>query len=432
VAGEVRFATIADAREIAYQVMSEGDGPVIVHDVVGPWPLDLLGEEPMYDRFLRTLGRYGRLVVYDRPGLGSSDPLDAERDWLDQMCEASVAVLDAVGASAGWIVGSSLPQAATMMRVHPARVLGAVLINPLSPKRFQRVVDSSIDRERSPVVDPFSSRAGDPAFAEWLERANRLGSSATDRAVFMRLQRIALDRFFADPQPVEDGPPTMLIRRRGAMSLDELDRWTAIFPGAECVTIEGTDSGVMALDAGLVAELAVGFITGAPVEASTERRLMAVLFTDLVESTPLAATVGDAVWRSTLDRYEAAMHATVQRHHGTVVKRTGDGALATFPSGSEAIAAAVELRSTTRDLGLEGRTGIHVGEIEQRDDDIGGIAVHLAARVMGVARPGEIIVTSTVAESSTGGAFRFADRGVHSLKGLEQPRQLLAVDVDGH
>lgn len=431
-AGEVRFATIADGREIAYQVMSEGDGPVIVHDVVGPWPLDLLAQEPMYDRFLRTLGRYGRLVVYDRPGLGSSDPLDAERDWLDQMCEASVAVLDAIGAGSGWIVGSSLAQAATMMRVHPARVLGAVLINPLSPERFQRVVDSSIDRERSPVVDPFSSRAADPAFAEWLERANRLGSSATDRAVFMRAQRVALDRFFADPQPVEDGPPTMLIRRRGAMSVDELDRWTAIFPGAECVTIEGTDSGVMALDAGLVAELAAGFITGAPVEASTERRLMAVLFTDLVESTPLAATVGDAVWRSTLDRYEAAMHATVQRHHGTVVKRTGDGALATFPSGSEAIAAAVEFRSTTRDLGLEGRTGIHVGEIEQRDDDIGGIAVHLAARVMGVARSGEIIVTSTVAESSTGGAFMFADRGVHSLKGLEQPRHLLAVDVDGH
>lgn len=157
---------------------------------------------------------------------------------------------------------------------------------------------------------------------------------------------------------------------------------------------------------------------------------MAVLFTDLVDSTSIAASVGDAVWRSTLDRYEASMHSTVQRHHGTVVKRTGDGALATFPSASEAIAAAVELRSTTRDLGLEGRTGIHVGEIEQRDDDIGGIAVHLAARVMGVARPGEIIVTSTVVESSTGGAFRFADRGVHSLKGLEQPRHLLAVDID--
>jgi class 3 adenylate cyclase len=280
------------------------------------------------------------------------------------------------------------------------------------------------------VVDPFSSRAGDPAFAEWIERANRLGSSATDRAVFMSLQRIALDRFFADPQPVADGPPTLLIRRRGAMSLDELDRWTTVFPGAECVTIEGTDSGVMALDAGLVAELAAGFITGAPVEASTERRLMAVLFTDLVESTPIAATVGDAVWRSTLDRYEASVHATVQRHHGTVVKRTGDGALVTFPSGSEAIAAAVELRSTTRDLGLEGRTGIHVGEIEQRDDDIGGIAVHLAARVMGEAEPGEIIVTPTVVQACLGGRHRFSERGPRVLKGIEHPWELFVLDVD--
>ncbi len=423
---------MADGRDIAYQAASEGDGPVIVHDVVGPWPLDLLGEEPMYDLFLRTLGRYGRLVVYDRPGLGSSDPLDPERDWLDEMCEASVAVLDAVGTGAGWFVGSSLAQVATVMRLHPDRVLGAVLINPLSPDRFQRVVTSSVERDRSVPIDPSPSRAGDRSFAEWLERANRLGSSATDRAVFMHSQRIALDRFFAGSRTVVNGPPTMLIRRRNAMSLDELDRWTAIFPGAECVTIEGADSGVMALDAGLVAELAAGFITGAPVEASTDRRLMAVLFTDLVESTPIAATVGDAVWRSTLDRYEANIHATVQRHHGTVVKRTGDGALATFSSGSEAIAAAIELRNTTRDLGLEGRTGIHVGEIEQRHDDIGGIAVHLAARVMDVARPGQIIVTSTVAESSTGGAFKFTDCGMHSLKGLEQPRHLLAVDIDSH
>lgn len=117
--------------------------------------------------------------------------------------------------------------------------------------------------------------------------------------------------------------------------------------------------------------------------------------------------------------------------HGTVVKRTGDGALATFPSGSEAIAAAVELRSMTRDLGLEGRTGVHVGEVEARDD-IGGIAVHLAARVMGEAGPGEIVVTSTVADSSTGGAFSFTDRGVRSLKGFAQPRHLLAVDLDAH
>ncbi len=316
------------------------------------------------------------------------------------------------------------------MRTDPARVLGAVLINPLSPARFKRVIESSVERDRNPVTDPFPSRAGDPVFADWLKRANRMGASATDLAAFVSAERVSLDRFFAAPSPVVDGPPTMLIRRRGAMSLDELQRWTTLFPGVECVTIEGADSGVMALDAGLVAELAAGFITGTPIEASAERRLVAVLFTDLVESTPTASTIGDAAWRSTLDRYEASVHATVQRHHGSVVKRTGDGALATFPSGSEAIAAAVELRNTTRDLGLEGRTGVHVGEVEVRGDDIGGIAVHLAARVMGEAGPGEIILTSTVADSSTGGAFSFTDRGVHTLKGLEQPRHLFAVDLD--
>ena len=144
----------------------------------------------------------------------------------------------------------------------------------------------------------------------------------------MRLQRIALHPFFADPRSVADGLPTMLIHRCSAMSLEESERWATIFPGAECVTIEGIDSGVMALDAGIGAELAAGFITGGPVEASTERRLMAVLFTDLVESTPIAATVGEAVRRPTLDRYEASVHATVQRHHVQAARA------ALTPSGS--------------------------------------------------------------------------------------------------
>lgn len=155
---------------------------------------------------------------------------------------------------------------------------------------------------------------------------------------------------------------------------------------------------------------------------------MAVLFTDLVDSTPTVARSGDSVWRSTLDRYETNLQRTIRRHHGTVVKHTGDGALATLASGSDAVAAAIDLHNSTRDLGLEGRTGIHVGEIEHRDDDIGGIAVHLAARVMGQAQPGEIIATSTVVESSTGGTHRFSEYGNRTLKGIDTPWQLFAVD----
>ncbi len=213
------------------------------------------------------------------------------------------------------------------------------------------------------------------------------------------------------------------------MTAGSLQQWLYRLPDAECVTISGADACEMALDAGLVAELAVGFITGEPVEMRPQRELVALLFTDLVESTPAVAASGDSVWRSTLDRYEATLQRTIQRHHGTVVKHTGDGALATFPSPSEAVDAAIDLHNSTRDLDLEGRTGIHVGEVERRDDDIGGIAVHLAARIMGQAQPGEIIVTSTVAESAMGGAHRFRDRGSPRLKGIDHPWKIFAVDT---
>jgi class 3 adenylate cyclase len=219
----------------------------------------------------------------------------------------------------------------------------------------------------------------------------------------------------------------MLLRRRDASDIADQQWWNRIFPEAECVTIEGADHEINALDAGLIAEMMAGFITGTPIETPIERQLVAVLFTDLVDSTPAAAASGDALWRSTLDRYEAALQRTIQRHHGTVVKHTGDGALATFASGTQAIAAAVELRSATRDLGLEARTGIHLGEVEQRGDDIGGIAVHLAARVMGEAGPGDIVVSPGVTYTTLGGRYLFDDLGPRTLKGIEQPLNLFAV-----
>ncbi len=426
---DVRFAQMADGREIAYRVMSDSAGAVILHTASGPFPVDLLDEDPMYDRFLRTLGGCGRLVLFDKPGIGSSDPVDRDRDLHDQMSEAYLGVLDAVNADAAWIVGSTLSAIATTMRAHPSRVLGAVLINPLSPDQFRNHFDSAIARDRVPqALDINPSRAGDPAFLEWSQRARRLGASATDLAALMSAYREAHEHFMAEAEPIVDAPPTMIIRRRDAMSVDYLKRWTYIFPDADCVTVEGADAGELALDAGLIAELAVGFITGEPIESPPQRELVAVLFTDLVESTPNAAASGDSVWRSTLDRYEANLQRTIQRHHGTVIKHTGDGALATFRSGTEAVAAAIDLHNSTRDIGLEGRTGIHVGEVEHRDDDIGGIAVHLAARVMGEAEPGEIIVTSTVVESSTGATNRFSERGSRMLKGIDRPWQLFAVD----
>lgn len=120
-----------NGREIAYLTKGRTDGPLIIHAPAGPFPIELLDEDPMYDRFLRTLGSAGRLVVYDRPGMGSSDPIEPDRGWFDQNVDAYCAVLDAIGADAAWIVGSTLPAIAETIRAQPDRVLGAVLNNPL-------------------------------------------------------------------------------------------------------------------------------------------------------------------------------------------------------------------------------------------------------------------------------------------------------------
>ena len=428
-ADKVQFARLPDGREVAYRVMSGATGPVILHTTAGPFPLDLLEEEPMYDRFLQTLGGSGRVVLFDKPGVGSSDPIDRDRDFHGQLAAAHVAVLNALDVERAWLVGSLLSALARTIQAHPTRVLGAVLINPISVDQQELVLDSTIKRDRSSKARHMTpSRADDLAFVAWTQRASRLGVSRDEWAAVLSADRLANKRFEAEAGPIQDAPPVLLIRRRDSMSRASVDFWTRIFPEADSVTIEGADSGVMALDAGLVAELAAGFISGEPVETSPHRRLVAVLFTDLVNSTPAAAASGDEVWRSTLDRYEATLQRTIQRHHGTVVKHTGDGALTTFPSGTEAITAAVELRITTRDLGLEGRTGVHLGEVEQRDDDISGIGVNLAARVMGEAGPGEILVSSSVEQTTVGGRFRFDDRGTRSVKGIDRPWQLFAVE----
>jgi class 3 adenylate cyclase len=419
-----------DGREIAYRVVSGGDGPLIVHTPGNLIPIDLLPEDPMYDRFIQTLATSGQLVLYDKPGVGSSDPIDPDSDIYDQLTDAYLAVLDALDADRAWVVDSRPAANVMTIRTNPDRVLGLVLVNPVSQRLYRDFTDAAIGRERG--VDGWvnaaaPSRANDPAFRDWIARANRLGASATDGATYSRLHRDASERFGAEVEPILGAPPVMLIRRREAMSLAALRWWNEIFPDAECVTIEGADFALNGLDAGLIAELAVGFITGAAVEAPIRRELVAVLFTDLVDSTTTAAASGDTVWRSTLDRYEAALQRTVQRHHGTVVKHTGDGALATFASGSEAIAAAIDLRSTTRDFGLAGRTGIHVGEVERRGDDIGGIAVHLAARVMAEAEPGEVVVTSALEQVTVGARFQFDDFGPRTLKGIDRPWNLYAV-----
>ena len=271
------------------------------------------------------------------------------------------------------------------------------------------------------------SRANDPAFRDWIARANRLGASATDGAAYSRVHCDASERFGAEVEPILGAPPVMLIRRREAMSLKVLEWWSGLLD-AERVTIEGADFALNGLDAGLIAELAVGFITGAAVEAPIDGNGWRCC-------SPISSTrprrLRPAVTRCGARRWIATKPPCSAQSNATTAPSSNAPAMVPSPrsrSGSQAIAAAIDLRSTTRDLGLDGRTGIHLGEVEQRDDDIGGIAVHLAARVMGEASPGTIVVSSAVEETTLGGRYQFGDLGTRGLKGIERPIHLFTVE----
>ena len=427
---DVRFAQLADGREIAYRVMSETAGPVVLHTHGVTVPAEILNEDPMYDRFLRTLGQCAHLVVFDKPGTGGSDPFDRDRDYLGQTVDAYLAVLDALDAPDGWLVGHQAVEAALPRDRSPiaaARCGFAQSVQSRGSVQFDVAASITDHRDDPAVIAP--SRIDDLSYRAWIQRGKRMGSSGVDAHAYEEAWRTSVRRAWAAATPIPDAPPVLLIHRRDGLDISHHHWWSTIFPDAECVTIEGADISISAFDAGLVAELMAGFISGTPVEASIERRLLTVLFTDLVDSTPTATAQGDAIWRSTLNRYEIALRRTIEQHHGTVIKHTGDGALATFPLGSQAIAAAIALRGSTRDLDLDGRTGIHLGEIEQRGDDIGGIAVILADHVMAEAGPGEIVITSSVEESTVGGRYRFSALGARTLKGIARPWTLFRVHL---
>ena len=421
--GTTAFATSATG-EVAYRVISGSPGPTIVHVPHGTVPIEVLDEDAMYERFLHTLGRYGRLVVLDRPGIGESDPLDPARDYLDQVAEAYVAVLDELGVSAAWLAMKMGYVAHRLGERHRSRLLGATMLSgatPGSPHPFQARDVVKRGKDISGMADwVIPSRANDTAYAAWHERAGRLGASASAARAYWEASEAAVERLGPAAPPLADALPVLVVHRRGAQTTKEHCRWWMdLFPQSELALLEGADEAIEGLDADTLADTMGAFILGETIHGPEERPMVAMLFTDLVESTAAAVDSGDATWRSKLDQYERALAGLVARHRGTLVKQTGDGALATFASGTRALHAAAELRSTTADLGLRCRTGVHVGEVERRGEDIGGIGVHLAARVMHAAAPGQILMTCTVAQATMGGGFTTRAIGATRLKGIE-------------
>ena len=420
----VRYARAGDDAQLAYRVIAgAGSGTRdVVLVLAGTMSMEALFEDPVALRFVDGLADLGRLVIFDRCGIGLSDPpADSEVVTFARWCDDVEAVVAAAQVVRPVLVGSQLALAVELMYCdrHTDDVTSAVLINP-SAIRFDRsIVLAQLQGEADSVALWNPSRADEPGFREWFNRAGQLGASP--RLAERAYPPLSDDEVRDIEQAASRVRVPTLVLRRPAHPLcppRASDPIMALVPGALRVDLPGEDLSAFGgeVDA-LLAEI-FRFVTGEHRLPPAERILAAVLYSDLVASTDRTTALGDARWRRVLDRHDEIARACIGRRGGTVIKTTGDGILAILASATNALRAARELRAELLEQDLEVRVGIHVGDIDRRGDDISGVGVVIAARILNLAAPGEVLVSSATVSATTGEPIQFEPRGEHHLKGI--------------
>jgi class 3 adenylate cyclase/alpha-beta hydrolase superfamily lysophospholipase len=437
---ETRYATLGDDR-IAYQVFGEGDLDLLYVSGSGD-PIDMRWEWPSYAAFLRRLGAVARVIMFDGRGMGSSDGPSGEvlpswEGWADD----ARAVLDAVESERAVIFGSTDGGVVAIMFAasHPNRSRGLILANttargavapdyaigwgPDDPMaQFIRHAWGTASVAEATMPDA----ARDPAFVRWFNRCNRLAMSprAASTQIY-RLQSLDVREALASVRV-----PTLVVHRQGFTSIPaEQGRYIAEhIPGARFALLPGNDGNLFTEPMAEGLDEIEEFLSGLHAVAAPDRALAAVVFTDIVGSTARLSALGDREWRNLLETHELVGRTLVEQHRGRVVKTTGDGILATFDGPGRAIRCTLALREALRPLGLDIRAGLHTGEVEVVGADIAGIAVHIAARVMSAAAPGELLVSPAVPMLVAGSGIEFADRGEKELRGVPGTWRLYAVE----
>jgi class 3 adenylate cyclase len=321
---------------------------------------------------------------------------------------------------------------------HPEALCALVLYEPHGPVEAvdlrgglqDGILDDRVETDWIGHIAP--SRADDEAFRQWFDSAGRSGASP---AVAARLYDRPDDACVARLVDAQGRitVPTLVVRRPGNLvgSPPSPDPVVVAIPQAQAAELPGTDFHWLGEDVDSLLAAISRFVTGETRVPAPERALCAVLFTDIVGSTERARELGDARWKVLLDRHDDSVREEVERCGGVVVKTTGDGVLATFASAGRAVDAAVAMRRRVREIGLGVRIGIHVGDVERRGDDVSGIAVHVAARVMSRAGDGEICATAPVPLAVMGTRHRFTSCGTHALKGVPGELELMTYSSDG-
>ena len=427
---------------VAYQVI--GDGPRDLVYVPGfASNIDVMWDDPDTARFLDTLASFSRLVVFDKRGTGMSDAVALDRlPTLEERMDDVRAVMDAVGSKQATLMGHSEGGNMSILfaATYPDRCDGLILVScyakrtwsedyPWAPTTVGRELEiAAIERDwgdphRIPAwMAP--SRKTDPVFVEWLARYFRLAASPKAAAHLVRMNTEIDTRAVLPSIRV----PTLCIYRTDDqdVQVDE-GRWIAAqIPDARFVELPGQDHYLAAGDYDALLDEIREFITGHRVGIESRRVLATVLFTDIVGSTDHAVQLGDHEWSELLQRHHRLVRESLSKYRCVEIDTAGDGFLATFDGPARAIAAARDMCAAVRGLGLEIRAGIHTGEVEKVDDNVAGLAVHIGARIAGLAGPGEVLVSRTVKDLVAGSGTSFEDRGAHHLKGIPDAWQVYA------
>jgi class 3 adenylate cyclase/pimeloyl-ACP methyl ester carboxylesterase len=381
---------------------------------------------------MRRLTSFARVIIFDKPGTGLSDPTPGP-STLEERMDDLTAVLDAVGAERAALLGVSegAPMCALFAASHPKRTEALIMYGsyakgigtedyPWAPMQVQADMGAEMIEEEwgtGVLLDLYApSMADDPDFARWWAQYQRQSASP---GMARATAELAAEVDIRDVLPAI-AVPTLVLHRSGDMlwPVEGARYVSEQIPGAEFVELDGIDHFPFVGDSEAVFSEVERFLTGSRPMPEPERALLTVLFTDIVDSTQTGAEMGDRLWSNLLDGHDEVVREKIASYRGKEIGTMGDGFLATFDGPARGIACATEITRAVRPLGIEVRAGLHTGECEIRGDDIGGITVNIGARISALAGPGEVLVSGTVKDLVVGSEIEFEPRGKHPLKGV--------------
>ncbi len=441
---ETRYARSGDVN-IAYQVVGGGPRDLVL---VPGWlsNIEAFWEEPSAARFFERLASFSRLLLFDKRGTGLSDRV-ADMPDLETRMDDVRAVMDAVRSTRAALVGYSEggPMCALFAATYPERTTAVVTIGsfprrtwtpeyPYGPTReeYAAFADATVRDWGGPVglETRAPSLAHDARFREWWARFLRMSASPGANRALLKMNAEIDIRHILPAIRV----PTLIIHNVGDRAVPvEASRYMAErIPGAKYVELPGNDHLPFVGNAAAILDEIEEFLTGVRRGPETDRVLATVMFTDIVDATRKAAELGDRRWRDLLDAHHTVVREQLAKFRGREIDTAGDGFLAAFDGPARAVRAACSISDGVRPLGLEIRAGLHTGECEVMGPKLGGIAVHIGARVAALGQAGEVLVSSTVRDLVAGSGLRFEDRGTHALKGVPGEWHLFAVGKDTH